>query len=181
MPSLLEETLAEANRDAQTVTTDSRPIAGLPQGSIIRDTTTHIDDRGSLFEIYSTAWGVDEEPFEYVYCATIRPGVVKGWALHKEHSDRYCILSGEMRVVLYDVRADSTTCGKVFEVTLSEKRRRLLTIPPFVWHADYNFGQTEAMLVNMPTRQYDHANQDKYRLPIGTPLIPYSFGTAAGW
>ena len=33
----------------------------------------------------------------------------------------------------------------------------------------------------IPTRPYDHANPDKYRLPIDTPLIPYSFGDAKGW
>ena len=181
MTSLLEQTLAQAERDAQTVTAESRPISGLPHGARTRDAVTHIDDRGSLFEIFSTAWGFDEEPFEYVYCATIRPGVVKGWALHKEHEDRYFSLSGEMRVVLYDVRPESPTYGQVFEVTLSDKHRRLLTIPTHVWHADYNFGQTETFLLNMPTRRYDHQNPDKYRLPIGTPLIPYSFGAATGW
>jgi len=31
------------------------------------------------------------------------------------------------------------------------------------------------MMVNMPTRQYNHENPDKYRLPLDTDLIPYDF------
>jgi dTDP-4-dehydrorhamnose 3,5-epimerase len=35
--------------------------------------------------------------------------------------------------------------------------------------------------VNFPTIPYDHADPDKYRLPIDTTLIPFSFGSAHGW
>jgi dTDP-4-dehydrorhamnose 3,5-epimerase len=56
-----------------------------------------------------------------------------------------------------------------------------MNVPKFVWHADHNVGSEEAVIVNFPTIQYDHASPDKYRLPIDTPLIPYSFGAAHGW
>ena len=35
--------------------------------------------------------------------------------------------------------------------------------------------------MNFPTMAFDHKNPDKYRLPLDTPLIPYSFGDARGW
>jgi dTDP-4-dehydrorhamnose 3,5-epimerase len=28
---------------------------------------------------------------------------------------------------------------------------------------------------------YDHANPDKYRLPLDTDLIPYKFENSRGW
>ena len=37
------------------------------------------------------------------------------------------------------------------------------------------------MVLDMPTRLYDYAAPDKHRLPLDTPLIPYSFGDATGW
>ncbi|MFT5867457.1 MAG: dTDP-4-dehydrorhamnose 3,5-epimerase [Gammaproteobacteria bacterium] len=179
--NLLTDTLAGAERDAQTVRTDSTPMTGLPHGAKSRDTILHADDRGSLFEIFDTAWDFDDDPFPRVYASTMRPGVVKGWALHKEHGDRYFIVTGDIQVVMYDVRPDSPTCGQVFVKTLSDKNRTLMTIPPFVWHADHNVGDVEAMLLNMPTRGYQYEKPDKYRLPIDTPLIPYNFGNVRGW
>lgn len=119
-------------------------------------------------------------PLQYIYVFTVRPGIVKGWGLHKKHDDRYFLISGEMQLVLYDVGPDSPTCGKVSTILMSEKDRRLINIPAFVWHADHNIGTTDAVVVNMPTRLYDHADPDKYRLPVDTPLIPYSFDRPKG-
>jgi dTDP-4-dehydrorhamnose 3,5-epimerase len=37
------------------------------------------------------------------------------------------------------------------------------------------------MLINMPSQAYNHANPDKYRLPINNDYIPYKFETNPGW
>jgi len=57
----------------------------------------------------------------------------------------------------------------------------IVNIPTNVWHADRNIGTTDVLVVNFPTQPYDHAHPDKYRLPLDTDLIPYSFGDARGW
>jgi dTDP-4-dehydrorhamnose 3,5-epimerase len=41
--------------------------------------------------------------------------------------------------------------------------------------------RSNAVLINFPTMPYDHANPDKYRLPLDTKLIPHSFGDTKGW
>jgi dTDP-4-dehydrorhamnose 3,5-epimerase len=112
----------------------------------------------------------------------MRPGVTKGWALHEKHDDRYTLLFGALEVVLYDAREGSPTEGLVAKVVLSEHRRRLLCIPTGVWHADRNIGDREAVIVNFPTRPYDHEDPDKFRLPLDTDAIPYTWpeGTQ-GW
>ena len=107
--------------------------------------------------------------------------MVKGWNLHKLHEDRYFILQGEMEIVYYDVREESQTFGQIRRVVLSEHNRGLVSVPKFVWHADHNIGTKDVVAVNFPTLVYDHSNPDKYRLPIDTPLIPYSFAGARGW
>src|SRR5690606_35754984 len=109
------------------------------------------------------------------------PNVVKGWALHKLHEDRYFVIEGEMELVVYDPRPESSTYGRIAKIQLSDRLPRIINVPRFVWHADYNYGSTDAKIVSFPTRLYDHANPDKYRLPIDTDLIPYSFGNAKGW
>jgi dTDP-4-dehydrorhamnose 3,5-epimerase len=108
------------------------------------------------------------------------PGVVKGWNLHREHEDRYAMIQGEMELVLYDPRDDSPTCAEVCRIVLSATQRCLVNVPKHVWHADHNIGSTDALVVNFPTTPYNHANPDKYRLPLNTGVIPYSFGNAIG-
>ena len=86
-----------------------------------------------------------------------------------------------MELVLFDPRPESPTSGEVCRIVLSEHNRCLVNIPRNVWHADHNIGTVDAVIVNFPTTPYDHANPDKYRLPLDTELIPHSFGNATGW
>jgi len=178
--SLLDQTLAAAARDSQTVTADGRTVGRVTEGVVIRDLPTHTDERGTLLELFDTRWPSHPDPLVFSYCFTIRPGIVKGWNLHKHHEDRYVLLQGELEIVLFDPRPESSTYGEVCRIVLSEHARRLVNIPKYVWHADYNIGTRDALVVNFPTAPYDHANPDKYRLPIDTPLIPYSFPRARG-
>jgi len=101
--------------------------------------------------------------------------------LHKLHEDRYCLLQGEMELILYDVRPHSPTCGVVSRIVLSEHRRQIVNVPKFVWHVDVNIGARDCVVVNFPTTAYDHADPDKFRLPLDTPLIPYSLAGYRGW
>ena len=179
--SLLARTIAAATKDRQTVSADGTPVRRLTHGVSIRDVSTHVDLRGSVTELYDLRWQYHPDPIVFAYCFTIRPGIVKGWNLHRAHEDRYVPLQGEMELVLFDPRPDSPTLGEVCTITLSGARPVIVNIPTNVWHADRNIGTTDALVVNFPTQPYDHANPDKYRLPLDTDLIPYSFGTATGW
>jgi dTDP-4-dehydrorhamnose 3,5-epimerase len=179
--SLLHLTLISATRDTQTVLADGTPVEGLIEGVSIREVPTHTDERGSVVEIYDLRWGWRPDPLVFAHCFTIRPGIVKGWGLHKNHEDRFFILLGDMELVLFDPRPDSSTYGKVGKILLSESNRRLVNVPAFVWHAEHNIGTKDVMAIDFPTNPYYHEDPDKYRLPIDTPLIPYSFGNARGW
>ncbi|MFC4624785.1 dTDP-4-dehydrorhamnose 3,5-epimerase family protein [Daeguia caeni] len=181
MTSILERTLAAAKQDERTVDENRRSLVPLLDGMMFHDSIRHNDDRGSVTELYDPRWNWHPDPLVFSYMFTIRPGAVKGWGLHKEHEDRYFVISGEMEVVLYDPRPESGTYGKLCKVYLSAAQPRLMNVPKFVWHADRNIGTTELVVVNFPTIQYDHAKPDKYRLPLNTDLIPYDFGNVTGW
>lgn len=179
---LLETMLAVAVKDTPTTKADGTLDLRLPHGCKIHRRPVHVDDRGELQEIYGAAWDIDDIPVTHLYMTTLRPGVVKGWSLHKLHQDRYFLISGTMQVVMFDPRPDSPTLGEVFKITLSERDRFVLTVPEFVWHADYNCDSKEALFINLPTVGFDRKNPDKYRLPIDSPLIPYRFpSTARGY
>ena len=180
-PSLLDTTLEQATKDSQTVTADGTPTAKLLDGMSFRELPTHSDERGTVVELFDPRWNWHPDPLLFTYSFTIRPGFAKGWNLHKLHEDRYFILQGELELMLYDVRPDSRTCGQLCRVVLSEYNRRLVNVPKFVWHADHNIGTRDVVVINFPTMAYDHANPDKYRLPLDSPLIPYKFVGARGW
>jgi dTDP-4-dehydrorhamnose 3,5-epimerase len=175
--SILERTLEAARQDQQTVNEQRKSNAPLLDGMSIYESIRHDDDRGSVTELYDPRWGWHPDPLVFSYVFTIRPGITKGWGLHKLHEDRYFVLMGEIELVLYDPRPESSTFGKICKVFLSGSRPQLVNVPKFVWHADRNIGTSDAVVVNFPTIQYDHKNPDKYRLPLDTDLIPYTFGT----
>jgi dTDP-4-dehydrorhamnose 3,5-epimerase len=180
-PDLLQQTLGPAVRDRQTVRPDGERISGLLHGMSVHRVRVQTDERGTLTEMLDSRWEWHPDPIVYAYFITERPGRAKGWALHKEHEDRYFPIRGEVQLATYDVRPDSPTRGQVCVLSLSERDPLIVNIPVFVWHATRTLGMTDAILANFPTQPYDHANPDKYRLPLDTPLIPHSFEGVSGW
>ena len=169
----LERTLRAAAQNPATVDETGEPLASGLHGMTEHRTRTHVDDRGSVTELFDTRWGWHPDPLVFAYTYTIRPGRAKGWGLHKLHQDRYFLLRGRMEIVLYDVRPDSPTRGKVHRLFLSEENPRIINIPTFVWHANMNIGTDEVRVINFPTTPYDHAAPDKFTLPLDTDEIPY--------
>ncbi len=106
MSSLLDTTLAASIRDVATVRQDGESLQQVVDGVKFREAVTHVDERGSVVELYDPRWDWHPEPLVFAYSFTIRPGFVKGWNLHREHEDRYFVLQGELQLILYDVRPE---------------------------------------------------------------------------
>lgn len=168
-------------QDPASVNAVGEPLMQLPDGVRFRRATTHLDARGSVCEMFDPRWNWHPEPIVFVYMFSLRPRMVKGWGLHKLHEDRYFVVLGEMEIVMYDARPESPTRGQVSSVVLSEYNRGLVNIPAGVWHANRNLGNKDAVVVNFPTKPYDHVSPDKYRLPLDTDQIPYKFENVSGW
>ena len=162
-------------RERATVTADGERLQTLPEGAFVRDLVTHVDRRGSVCELMDPRWDDVDEPLTNSYLFTVRPGVVKGWALHEDKADRYTLLFGELEIVLYDDRDGSPTRGLVTELVLTEMRRQMLRIPPGVWHALRGLGTKDVVAVNFPTTLYEHRAPDKLGLPLDNDVIPFRF------
>ncbi|MDQ2866809.1 MAG: dTDP-4-dehydrorhamnose 3,5-epimerase family protein [Verrucomicrobiota bacterium] len=160
-------------KDSQTVTPAGERIAPLIHGMVIRPLTTLEDARGEIIEFYRPEWGVHPDPL--VYGTGVRPSAIKGWIMHRQQEDRIAIFNGIMHWAFFDYREDSPTCKMLTQYTFSEKTRTLFTIPRGVFHAVKNVGTRDAYFVNMPSRAYQHADPDKYRLPICNDIIPFDF------
>jgi len=102
--------------------------------------------------------------------------VIKAWNLHKIQEDRIAVMEGTLRWGFYDTRAESPTYQHLVVRTFGERNRVLFTIPSGVWHGTQNVGTADAAFINLPTVLYDHADPDKYFLPVENSLIPCAFG-----
>jgi dTDP-4-dehydrorhamnose 3,5-epimerase len=172
---------AEFKKDRQMVTPEGKSVVPLIHDVSVRYDITHPDESGTLCEIYDPAWNFSDAPLVYVYQVTIRPRRVKGWVVHYQQDDRMFVSQGTVKIVLYDPREGSATYGMLNELCVSEHNRGLVFIPRGVYHALQNVGTTDVLFINMPTRPYNHADPDKFRLPLNTDVIPYRFDDRLGW
>ena len=132
------------------------------------------DERGFLMEILRE----DDPIFEHfgqAYLTVAYPGVVKGWHYHKIQKDYFTVVKGMAKVVLYDDRQGSKTKGEVNEFFLGEKNPTLLVIPPLVIHGIKGIGVEPAYLLNIPTRMYQYADPDEFRIHPHENDIPYDW------
>lgn len=151
----------------------------LIDGAALHPLTMHCDERGNLMEILRSD-APHFERFGQAYMTTAYPGVTKAWHYHKKQTDNFTVLTGMMKVVLYDAREGSTTRGEVNEFFLGERRRALLTIPPGVYHGFKCIGPTEAIVVNLPTEVYNPEDPDEFRLDPHDNDIPYDWARRDG-
>ena len=169
-----------AVQDGATVDTASRELgAGIAGVELVR-LTIHADARGALSPVLDTRMPFWDEPIVYAYGITILPGRIKGWGMHRIQTDRYYMARGSVRVVLFDGREDSPSVGQFAQINFTVATPGLLRIPPGVWHADQNWGEDEALIVNFPTRAYDPAAPDKYRIDPHAGVIPFDWSTKDG-
>ncbi len=95
------------------------------------------------------------EQFGEIYFSVIYPGVVKGWHLHKRMTLNYAVVSGMIKLVLYDDRPESPTRGELQELFVGESNYVLVKIPPGVWNGFKGIGVTPAIVANCATIPHD--------------------------
>lgn len=173
------ELAAAVNRQArQDVPTVNRRGHTLPSGiagaTLVR-LHAHHDHRGALTPLLDVRDPFWAEPIVYAYSFTVAPGRIKGWGMHRLQTDRYFVARGSVRVVLFDGREGSASSGQFAEFFFTDASPGLLRIPPGVWHADQNRGESDAMVVNFPTHPYDPDAPDKLRIDPHSGIIPFDW------
>ncbi|MCP4634466.1 MAG: dTDP-4-dehydrorhamnose 3,5-epimerase [candidate division Zixibacteria bacterium] len=137
------------------------------------------DERGRLMEMLRSDDDIFQS-FGQAYMTTAYPGAVKAWHYHKLQDDNFVVLSGMMKVVLYDGRNDSPTKGKINEFFMGVHNPSILKIPKGVMHGFKCISDVEAMVINFPTVLYNYKQPDEYRLPAHTDEIPYDWSRKDG-
>ena len=135
------------------------------------------DERGTVMHMLR-ADDPHFERFGEIYFSTVYPNVVKGWHLHRRMTLNYAVISGMIKLVLYDDREDSPTRSEVVELLVGDQNYVLVTVPPLVWNGFKGVGTAAAIVANCATVPHDPTEIE--RLEPWSPRIPYSWDVRHG-
>jgi len=135
------------------------------------------DERGMIMHMLRCD-DPDFEKFGEIYFSVVHPGVIKGWHNHREMTLNYAVISGMIKLVLYDDREDSPTKGELQEIFMGEDNYVLVKIPPRVWNGFKGIGVKPAVVANCATLPYDP--HEIYRLDPFDDHIPYDWSLKHG-
>jgi dTDP-4-dehydrorhamnose 3,5-epimerase len=146
---------------------------------VFRPTRPVPHEDGHVTEVARASWDVIGGPVVQVHVTTTLPGRIRAWGLHQRSTDRLFVVSGLVKIVVFDGRLDSPTRGYVNEFSVSEKNPGLLVVPPNLYHGWKNIGTSEAVVINMPTSMYNYEEPDALDLPwdseAAAHIVPYRF------
>jgi dTDP-4-dehydrorhamnose 3,5-epimerase len=146
-------------------------------GVIFRPTRPVPHEDGHVTEVARASWEILRAPVVQVHITTTFPGRVRAWGLHQLGTDRLFVVSGLVKIVIFDGRKASPSFDALNEFVVSEKNPGLLLIPPNLYHGWKNIGNREAIIINMPDRMYDYEQPDALDLPwdseAAARIVPY--------
>ena len=147
------------------------------EGVHIRPLKQIPDERGKVMHMLrcDDPWF---DKFGEIYFSVVYPGVIKGWHLHKRMTLNYAVVTGRIKLVLYDDREGSPTRREVVELFTGEDNYALITIPPGIWNGVKGIGVTPAIIANCASEPHDP--EEIVRLDPLSEEIPYDWALKHG-
>ncbi|TRZ96072.1 dTDP-4-dehydrorhamnose 3,5-epimerase [bacterium] len=142
------------------------------EGVLIKELEQIPDERGKIMHMLRED-DPDFERFGEIYFSVVYPGAVKGWHIHKKMTLNYTVISGMIKLVLYDGRAKSSTYKEVQEIFMGEDKYLLVKIPPGVTNGFKGIGTKPAIIANCATLPHD--KEEIIRIDPLKNDIPYSW------
>ena len=130
---------------------------------------THSDDRGHLLEIYRTDTAYHREfggQINQVYLVEdpVR-GTIRAFHRHEKLWDFFFIAHGSAKFALHDGREESSTFQETNTFVLGEKQRKLLVVPPGVYHGWMSL-EDDTQLISIASHTYNKEHPDEERVPF---------------
>lgn len=141
-------------------------------GVVVKPLRKIPDERGTIMHMLRCD-SPEFEKFGEIYFSTVYPGAIKGWHIHKEMTLNYAVVSGMIKLVLYDDRPGSSTNGEVQEIFLGSENYALVKVPPMVWNGFKGMGGQVAIVANCSTVPHSPGEID--RLDPFDKKIPYDW------
>lgn len=127
--------------------------------------TTHGDERGFFREIFRFPEQFSDVPVGQLSHSMVNEGVVKAWHGHTVQFQWNYVVSGEIKVALYDNRKDSMTFNKMISFKVgNQKTPTAYFFPPGVLHA-YKCIKDPMQIIYITSGSY--ALSDEIRIDIG--------------
>lgn len=146
------------------------------EGVKVKDITKYCDDRGFFAEIVR----IDEQLVDKIAQASMSmsyPGVIKAFHLHEHQDDVWFFPSGQVQVVLHDLRKQSTTNGETNVFYMGEDHPIVLVIPKGVAHGYRVLGAKPATILYFTSKVYDREDPDEIRISWNDARIGFDWGT----
>jgi dTDP-4-dehydrorhamnose 3,5-epimerase len=141
---------------------------------VIKKLVTHADDRGYFREVLRDDDNLLKR-FGQTAVTKSYPGVIKAFHWHQDQDDLWYIVDGMARIVLYDRRPDSPTCGATQVIYAGEDNPVLVLIPAGLAHGYQVLGNKPVILFYHVTQSYNPARPDEYRIPYDDPHIGFDW------
>lgn len=132
------------------------------------------NERGHLMEVQRCD-DAAYPGFGQVYITATRPGTIKAWYRHKTQVDQIALIKGKLKLVLFDNRKASPTCGQCREILIEEEKPALVQIPPGVWHGFQAIGSDPVYLLHLNSVPFNFDKPDEERIAPDDASIPYSW------
>lgn len=131
-----------------------------------------IDERGKVMLMMRNDDAYFKK-FGEIYFSCTHPGVVKAWHMHKKMTLNYAIISGQLKIVLFDDRKKSSTKGALQEIYMSTENYFLLSVPPLVWNGFKGIGTETSIVANCSDIPHDPG--EMIRISPNSKKIPYKW------
>ena len=136
-----------------------------------------VDERGKIMH-FMRKDDPSFDKFGEVYFSQVMPGAIKAWHLHTEMDLNYAVVSGRIKLVLYDPRDGSATRGELMELFLSPENYQRVHVPHGVWNGFKGVGTEAALVVNCATIPHDPG--EIKRMDPFDKSIPYDWSLKHG-
>jgi dTDP-4-dehydrorhamnose 3,5-epimerase len=141
-------------------------------GVIVKPLKKIPDERGCIFYMLRNDYP-EFEQFGEIYFSMVYPNAIKAWHLHKKMILNYAVISGMIKLVLYDDRENSPTKGELMEIFTGEQNYCLIKIPSGIWNGFKEIGDKPAIVANCATIPHDP--EEIVRISPFTDKIPYNW------
>jgi dTDP-4-dehydrorhamnose 3,5-epimerase len=146
-------------------------------GVVISELRQICDERGAVLHMLRNDAPVFTR-FGECYFSEVLAGAVKAWKRHRLQTQNLVVPVGRIRLVIYDDRQRSPTCGRLQIQELGRPDAYLrVTIPPGLWYGFSAVSLSPALLANCA--DLPHSGGEGEVRPWNDPAIPYQW-TRAG-
>ena len=141
-------------------------------GVKVKKLVKHVDDRGFFTEVLRDDEGLMTKFGQSSYTET-HPGVIKAFHWHKKQDDLWFVATGQVLIVLYDLRKNSPTYQKTQTIKAGAGNYKLVLIPIGVAHGYKVLSQEPALLFYHVTQLYNP--KDEQRIAYNDPKINFNW------